>query len=310
MDEFLSAAIEAVKQASEICRSVQAQLVSSDALLKKDKSPVTVADFASQALICQTLNTRFPHVPIVGEEDAHSLREIENRGLLEKINSFLPGWQVDEILNSIDLGNGPPSEMFWTLDPIDGTKGFLRGEQYAVALALIVNGRPELGVLGCPNLGNGGILAYAQRGHGAFRQGSAISEKIFVSSNTASEAVRFLESVESGHSDHGLQQKIMAGFGDFAEAVRYDSQVKYAVLAGGEADVYLRMPNPEKPDYREKIWDHAAGVIIVEEAGGRVSDISGKALDFSRGKKLTENRGVVVTNGLLHEKILSLISLV
>jgi 3'(2'), 5'-bisphosphate nucleotidase len=307
MDEFLKTAIAAVNEASAICRRVQAQLVSSDALTKKDKSPVTVADFASQALICRMLNERFPQTPIVGEEDAHSLRQKENRPLLEKINSFLPGWTEAQILDSVDLGNGEATEMFWTLDPIDGTKGFLRGEQYAVALALIVNGELELGALGCPNLGNGGITAYARRGQGAFRQTGAGTDKISVSSNTPAAAVRFLESVESGHSDHGMQSKIMAGFGEFAEAVRYDSQVKYAVLAGGGADVYLRMPNPEKPGYREKIWDHAAGAIIVEEAGGRVSDISGKKLDFSRGKKLMENRGVVVTNGILHDEILKMI---
>jgi 3'(2'), 5'-bisphosphate nucleotidase len=87
--------------------------------------------------------------------------------------------------------------------------------------------------------------------------------------------------------------------------VRVDSQVKYGVLAKGDAEVYLRMPNPAKPDYREKIWDHAAGVIIVEEAGGKVTDINGKNLDFSAGAKLINNRGVIVTNNRVHDIIIN-----
>ena len=61
---------------------------------------------------------------------------------------------------------------------------------------------------------------------------------------------------------------------------------------------------PTRADYREKIWDHAAGVLIVEEAGGTVTDITGKPLEFHHGRELVANRGVIVTNGLLHEQVL------
>lgn len=314
MIDHLHIAIDAVKTASEICRTIQAQLVSEDALTKKDKSPVTIADFASQAIICKTLKKHFPEIPIVGEENAHSLRLEENRAMLEKIAAFLPGWQPDDILTAVDQGSGDATNLFWTLDPIDGTKGFLRGEQYAVALALIVNGKPEIGVLGCPNLpftemSDEGTIAFARRNEGAFTRclTGGIINSAQVSNHDAATTVRFLESVESGHADHGLQAKIMANFGEWAEAVRFDSQVKYAVLARGLADVYLRLPNPDKPDYREKIWDHAAGCIIVQEAGGRVTDVFGNDLDFSRGKKLLNNRGIIVTNNRLHEEVLRVV---
>ena len=59
------------------------------------------------------------------------------------------------------------------------------------------------------------------------------------------------------------------------------------------------------PDYREKIWDHAAGVLIVEEAGGIISDIMGKQLDFSQGKTLKNNRGVIGSNGQYHDMVLA-----
>ena len=86
-----------------------------------------------------------------------------------------------------------------------------------------------------------------------------------------------------------------------------DSQAKYGAVARGEADFYIRMPSPKTPDYREKIWDHGAGKIVVEEAGGRVTDIVGKDLDFTRGRKLEDNRGVLVSNGLFHDKIVEAI---
>ncbi len=312
MNQYLDIAIAAVKRASTVCSQIQSQLVHSDTLTKKDRSPVTIADFASQALICSMLNEKLPEIPVVGEEDAASLREDENAPLLQKILEFLPDFKDSEILEAIDLGNKETAPLFWTLDPIDGTKGFLRGDQYAVALALIRNGRIEAGVLGCPNLpfnGNEetGTLFYAGRGNGAFMAAldGGEAKPVSVSKRSDQDVVRFLESVESGHANHDQQGRVMEIFGDRTGSVRVDSQVKYGVLAKGDAEVYLRMPNPSKPDYREKIWDHAAGVIIVEEAGGRVTDLFGKDLDFSAGAKLLNNRGVIVTNNRFHDAIIT-----
>jgi HAL2 family 3'(2'),5'-bisphosphate nucleotidase len=315
MNELLETAIKAVSDASYICRDIQAQLIKEDALTKKDRSPVTIADFASQAIICKTLKAKFPEIPVVGEEDADALGKAENRALLDKIGSFLPDWSETEILNSIDQGNGEAKGRFWTVDPIDGTKGFLRGDHYAVALALIDNGEVEMGILGCPNRDaeghhGAGVITFAVKGEGAFA--ASLDGKNFhpitVSENTTSELTRFVESVEAKHANHGLQGQIMSALGDKAESVRFDSQVKYAVIAQGLAEVYLRLPNEIKPDYREKIWDHAAGMIIVLEAGGKVTDMFGKDLDFTLGKKLVNNRGIMVSNGLVHEEVLELIN--
>lgn len=310
MKEYLNTALKAVTAASMICREIQGQLISEDSITKKDKSPVTIADYASQAIVCNILNEHFPNIPIVGEEDSGSLKEDVNKPLLDKIKSFLGDWNTNQIIDAIDLGNGEANDLFWTLDPIDGTKGFLRGEQYAVALALIEKGRIVLGVLGCPNLDyddqNNGTLLYTTKGNGSvacnFSMGS--SRDIKVSHQNPDEKVRFLESVEKGHANHSGQAKIIDAFGERKDSVRIDSQVKYAVLAQGNAEVYLRLPKPDMADYREKIWDHAAGVIIVEEAGGIISDANGKALDFSQGKTLQNNRGVIGTNGQFHDMVL------
>ena len=178
----LTHALHAVREAATVCRSVQAAIVP-DALEKKDKSPVTVADFASQALICRRLQQAFPEDRVIGEEGAAELRDPAGAVFLERIQSECAGVGVEatgeEICDWIDRGGLQEYRpRFWTLDPIDGTKGFLRRDQYAIALALIVDGKIQLGVLGCPNLpvdsdepdGARGVLAWAVAGWGSWMQ--------------------------------------------------------------------------------------------------------------------------------------------
>ena len=113
----------------------------------------------------------------------------------------------------------------------------------------------------------------------------------------------FCESVEAGHSSHGTNARIAELLGITAPSVRMDSQAKYASIARGDGDVYLRLPVGDG-SYQEKIWDHAAGSLLVEEAGGRVSDIRGKVLNFGVGRTLRENRGVVASRKELHDQVI------
>ena len=83
-----------------------------------------------------------------------------------------------------------------------------------------------------------------------------------------------------------------------------DGQAKYGILARGEVTLYLRVPSPSEPGYKENIWDHAAGSIIAEEAGGRVTDVLGRPLDFSCGIKMVKNHGILVSNEILHDVVL------
>ena len=83
-----------------------------------------------------------------------------------------------------------------------------------------------------------------------------------------------------------------------------DSQAKYGILARGEVTLYLRVPSHAEPGYKENIWDHAAGSIIAEEAGGKVTDVLGRPLDFSSGIKMIKNDGILVSNGILHDVVL------
>lgn len=319
-DRELEIAIDAVRQAMQVTRAVQEQLTGADTLTKRDRSPVTIADFAAQALVCRLLRENST-LPVAAEEDAHALRQPENVPLLDKVHLFLqpifPGIHRADILDAIDHGRQQPAATFWTLDPVDGTKGFLRGEQFAVALALICNGRVELGVLGCPRLhigssGHdcGGTLFVAVRGAGARMacRGDGDFIPARVSTESIAERLRLVESYESSHSDGARQLAAAQAMGLQSAPLQMDSQVKYGMVAAGAAEIYMRIPHPQTPDYREKIWDHAAGELIVSEAGGSVSDIDGQPLDFSHGLTLQANRGILASNGPLHGQILELLA--
>jgi len=312
----LSTALSAVREACGFCRQVQADLTSEEAIEKKDSSPVTVADLGVQTIVINKLRNTFPGVLITAEENMGEIL-CGSGTLIKKVLSrldprFLQASEKD-IVNIISQGgyNGGKEKRFWTLDPIDGTKGFLRKDQYAVALALIEDGEVLLGVLGCPNLpvdslertANTGVIFYAARGHGTYMKsfGSDSGIKISVSEYEDASETRFLESVESSHSSHATSARIANMLNITREPVRIDSQCKYGVLARGEASLYLRMPT--RKDYREKIWDHAAGYIIVTEAGGTVTDCFGKKLDFSLGRKLNDNAGIIGSNGKIHDQV-------
>ncbi len=312
-------AVEAALAASLVCDAVQRRLVAGSALEKGDKSPVTVADYAAQAIVSHLLAQSFPGIPLVGEEDADALRQPENSALKDKVlasvATVLPGLSEDTVLGAIDRGTygGGKTGRHWVLDPIDGTKGFLRQDQYAVALALIEDGQVVLGVLGCPNLPHDaeagesgrGCLFIGVKGQGASWRNLESSEehRIGVDAVAEAAAARFCESVESGHTAQGDSATVAQQLGITRPPFRIDSQCKYAAVARGDASIYLRLPT--RKDYVEKIWDHAAGVAVVTEAGGTVTDVRGEPLDFSLGRGLVNNKGVIVTNGRFHDQVVA-----
>ena len=315
---------------------------------KDDKSPVTIGDYGAQALIIQALRHNFPNDAIVGEEEASTLRE--NQSLTHQIWDLVKAAKLedsaaeqelggsleshDQMLQAIDSGNsaGGPKGRIWALDPIDGTKGFLRGGQYAVCLALIEDGDVKVGVLACPNLpvddsaplsaevgekgsdGAGrGVLFAAVSGSGAtsrplgrgiLQSGQPIHMKEVPNITHAT----FCESVEAAHSSHGDQAAIAKKLGITRKSVRMDSQAKYGSIARGAGDLYLRLP--VRADYQEKIWDHAAGDLIVREAGGKVTDAEGKPLDFGKGRTLKDNKGVVAAPLAVHQQVLDVVKTV
>lgn len=312
-------ALNAVRRASQLVSQIQAELAST-AITKDDRSPVTIADFASQALVGHFLEHSFPDDALVAEEDSSILRSPSGDPLiaqaLEFVGRFTTHADAESIMRWIDHRRVDSARRFWTLDPIDGTKGFLRGEQYAVALALVVDGQVQLGVLGCPNLAESyrpdpegpGSLVVAVRGQGTWSASLSQGDdfvRLQVSDRSDPSQARILRSVEAGHTNVDQIDTFALHLGVQVSPVRMDSQAKYAVLAAGKGDLILRLLSPAKLDYKERIWDQAAGSLVLEEAGGRITDLDGKTLDFTRGRTLSCNRGVLASNGRLHSPALS-----
>lgn len=400
--------LEGVTRAASVCRFVQSRLDSLRAITKGDESPVTIADFAAQAVIARHLTSlRALAGGLVGEESAEFLKNPDHAGHLHACIAALresgawPDCTPGEVIDAVDLGAADAAPLAsptggWTLDPVDGTKGFLRNQQYCVSLAFIQSGRPVLGVLGCPNLSidpdfpvdasdtTGSIYVACASDHplpeawgsewasadagdkptqpawsgswgapldapGLGRQpGSSSSpwrrmtcagqslrlnehagphshaddERGFARSSSRSmphdrdvthsaHRVRCAESVDAAHVSHSASAQVMAraaqiGGWSVGEPVRMDSQCKYALVARGQADVYLRVPS--KKGYIEKIWDHAAGTLLAAESGCVVTDGYGQPLDFSRGRLLDRNQGIVAAPPELHAPIIQAIT--
>ncbi|XP_017982272.1 PREDICTED: SAL1 phosphatase isoform X2 [Theobroma cacao] len=320
-DKELTAAKKAASLAARLCQKVQKSLLQSDVQSKNDRSPVTVADYGSQALVSFVLQQEFPaEFSLVAEEDSKDLRKDGAQELVDRITklvndslasdeSYSVTLSTEDVLKAIDSGKseGGSQGRHWVLDPIDGTKGFLRGGQYAIALALLDRGKVVLGVLACPNLpltpindqhspnNEVGCLFFAEVGGGSYMQplDSSSTVKVQVSGVENPEEASFFESYEAAHSMHDLSSLIAQKLGVKAPPVRIDSQVKYGALSRGDGAIYMRLPHK---GYREKIWDHAAGCIVVTEAGGVVMDAAGNPLDFSKGKFLDLDTGIIVTN--------------
>lgn len=317
----LDVARRAARAAARLCLAVQEEMLGApDKMEKAGKEPVTIADYGAQALILREIRAYFPGDGAFAEERASDFASVasdsQRDAVLRHVGKEL-GQTVsqEDIRTWLDFGRGQSGERMWAVDPIDGTKGFLRNEQFAIAIALIMNGELAVAALACPKLpfdpsdprAEPGLVAWAVRGEGATIENLAgnQSHPLKVSSINEAAAARVVESVESGHTDHDFSASVLSAVGVGGGSVRMDSQAKYAAVADGRAEIYIR--HTPDPTYREKVWDHAAGALVIAEAGGRVTDLDGRPLDFSAGERLANNHGILGTNGLLHDRLLSAI---
>lgn len=341
----LAAAVKAVRLASHLCDNVQWQLRNDEKVEKEDGSPVTVADYGAQVLVSWSLQRSLPGQTfnMVGEEDSADLRTEEGGPVLRRITDLVNHTlsecekeatllTPEDVLELVDAGrsDGGKTGRHWVLDPIDGTRGFITMRQYAVCLGMLVDGEIGLGVLGCPNLpqwsvsdvdcNEGGCDPYDERGigccfaahvgRGTYAGPLFVADKdempgikVHVNDLLSPEEVRFMESVEAKHSNHVLSAAVAMEIGLELPSLRIDSQAKYGVLSRGDSSIFMRYP----PDsYREKIWDHVAGVMVLQEAGGVVSDAAGNKLDFSQGRHLPYlNGGLIAATPSMHRLIIA-----
>lgn len=323
---LVEAARGAVLDGAAVARLLQQSIADIRAITKDDESPVTVADFATQAAVIHSLSQRLGRrVHVVAEESSHFLRAEEHAAHLDAVIAAVrevwPGADIDEVLDTIDEGASDTAHpVFWALDPIDGTKGFLRGEQYCIALARVESGTPTIAALACPVLAldqsepldepdSVGSLYLAVKGAGAWEarcdEERAELSRLLHSTPAENEPLRICHSIVATHSDETLTSRVLRRLEPLGEPVRLDSQCKYAVVARGQADGYLRVP--ARRGYIERIWDHAAGSLVAAEAGCLVTDLEGRLLDFSTGRGLERNRGIVAAPPRAHGRIMAAI---
>lgn len=299
-EKELQVALGAVRTAYGLTKMIRRGLLDTDILTKPDDSPVTVADLGAQAIINHAVSAAFDY-PIIAEEDAGALHQNDKlrETVVNHVKKVVSDLDESRILDAIDLGDHDGSgRRYWILDPIDGTKGFIRGpeHQYAVALALVDGGKPVLGILGTP-VG----LFTAVRGKGTMLYAGGKSLLVHVNKLELGDDKDDLvcESFERGDDEIDRVVEIL---GIASPTLRLDGQTKYAAVARGRSSVFLDLSSDTA-----KVWDHAAGCLVVEEAGGKVTDTNGESLDFSQGRMLERNFGIVATNGIFHDAALDAI---
>lgn len=277
---------------------------------KADNSPVTALDFSVQALILSRLTEAFPGEAFVAEEDGRQLPEQFDGVWIDQATRAVrlsnPEAGPEDVRRWLNLPMSAGDGRYWTIDPIDGTRGLLRGGQYATAVALVEDGRVVLGGLACPSFdvfGADGCLCLAVRQAGAWvaEAPDGVWRRLSVAGEGEVGGRRLIRSVESSPPSDRRLTSIRRELDLGEEPLRMDSQVKYLALAGGHGALVVRLPR-KGGRQSENTWDHAAGTLLAEEAGATVSDVRGDPLDFGVGARLERNLGVVASLPSLHAK--------
>ncbi|CAA0835967.1 Putative PAP-specific phosphatase- mitochondrial [Striga hermonthica] len=357
--EHLQAAVDVVERACRLCVDVQKSLFANDGKVveKLDQTPVTIADFGVQALVSLEMGKLFPSIPLVAEEDSgfvrqNNLVDVVVQVVNDKSSLRDEAFSQDDVLKAIDRGGkdaylfGQEPATYWILDPIDGTRGFVKGSEalYVVGLALVVEGEIVLGVMGCPNWQDGdsrpevegkentdsrsGIIMISHVNWGTWR--TTLWNTQNSDTKLAHKWTRCL--VDSLHDVHearfcipesqtweSLPLSTQFNATTHADNVGENnvlllpaccgSLCKYLMVASGRASVFFLRARTKSVI---RVWDHAVGVICILEAGGKVTDWNGSKLDFSAdqtGRRvLYPSGGILVSNDSLHNQILEVIS--
>jgi 3'-phosphoadenosine 5'-phosphosulfate (PAPS) 3'-phosphatase len=260
------------------------------ALVKADASPVTVVDLLHQTQVQQVLQRDFPGDALLSEEP----RNLQERHAVEaaQISRDFYGLEVEPAIAEL------PAEgrVVWVLDPIDGTKGFLGGRYFALALACFVDGAPRFAVMAVPGgnperpLAIDRSIAFAVAGVGAWRspviEGSDPDWTTLATPTLRRGPIRVAVSLAHGGP---LADRLRSTTG--VEVLELDSQAKYLAVAAGDIDAYLRAARDDGNS--DLLWDHLPGALIAGEAGCVVRHFDGAAIDFEPRESIAFRGGVV-----------------
>lgn len=248
MNDYLKVATTAVKKAEEIILKYYSDKIRYS--LKEDQSPVTIADIESEKIIIGTIKKSFPTHGFLGEESGSS-----------NINS----------------------DYLWIIDPIDGTKNYLRKiPNFATLIALMKNGELILGISNVPAFNE---LLYAQKGKGAYLNDNKISVS---KKDTLKDAYLSFGGITQ-FEESGQTKNFLNLAGSVQESRGFGDAWSYHLLAQGKIEIMIEAST--------KIWDIAAHTVIIEEAGGKVTDLKGNPIDLN-------SVSIIATNNLLHSTVL------
>lgn len=311
--------IEAVRLAMMLCREVQDESLQSAKKYtpdKNDSEPVTIADYGAQAIIARAISIHFPEDGIISEEAGSQFSALtspsEKTHILNLLNHFLDVTvTTDDVINWLDHGKDRQSERMWVIDPIDGTKGFIARRHYAIGVGILQDGQPTGAIMGAPGFNSEvddddhGVIFYIKDNVAYMEPAEGgDAQPLHVSNLAGVEELRIVQSFEKKHASKDRMQRLREMIGlQEVNVVELDSMEKYALVAAGRADIYMRLPNVDSTRSHMS-WDHAPGVALVIAAGGVVTDVDGSPLDFSQGKVLP-NRGMLVSNGQIHDQLVA-----
>ncbi|MHA2007957.1 MAG: inositol monophosphatase family protein [Promethearchaeota archaeon] len=298
-EKELKLAVNLVHKATEITEWFKDKEIIS--YKKRDQSPVTIADFASQFFIRSQLREDFPEDGIIAEEDNTDFLDLRAKNLIRKCFNELHLRDIMSLQNNAKYSESINSRQ-WTVDPIDGTIGFQKGLTYAVGVGFMTNSVPKICAIAIPNYKGKRLAIFsAEADQGAHvSYGNNESNPIRVSQVERIEDIRLCHSL---HYDKPWVLKIAQSIG-INNFIQIDSMAKFCMVADGSADLFIK---PLDVDHSFS-WDFLPGDLIVKEAGGEITDLKGVHLKFNEEKCTWTAPGLIASNGILQKTIIDLFS--
>lgn len=294
----VSFATELVKNAAKITEWFR--IKGFESYQKQNQSPVTLADFASQIYIISKLQAKFPEDQIIAEEEDSAFIDKRAEHAIEECFKGLKFKEIDNFKETLKY-RSKNADRQWTVDPIDGTKGFLKNLSYAIGIGFMVDSKPKISAIAAPNYSMKGLAIFvAEKGKGAKASyGDGELSPVKVSRQT------IIKNAGMCHSLHHDQPWTLK-FAELAGITKknpMDGMGKFCLIADGSFDIYIR---PERNIANS--WDYMPGDLVVREAGGVVTDLNGKPLKYEKSHCILSTPGIIASNGILHQKILKIIN--
>lgn len=294
--EELRLAIDIVNTASEITEWFRR--FGFQSYQKEDGSPVTVADYATQIYIINRITEKFPNDQIIAEEDDISLISDITKS---SINSCYEALNIGDKINIENalIKDYKHSKRQWTVDPIDGTKGYQKGLFYAIGIGFMINSNPKICSIAVPNYSKlVKAIFIAEKDQGSkFSIDNSEFKPIKVSEQSILKEAKMCQSLH-------YNKPWVIDFANHVEItnfVQIDSMAKFCKVADGTADFYIKPMNKS----RSYAWDFLPGTLLVKEAGGSITDLRGNAIKFKNNKCIVSAPGLIASNSLIHNDIIA-----